>query len=86
MKKYIIYIYTTMRNYKGCGIKKNKSDRVASALASITNLLDNFEEDGEANKKNKNNELVLTKTIKKVIAHNKKMSLKPINTHVLISK
>jgi hypothetical protein len=66
-----------MRNYKGCGIKKNKV---------ITNLLDNFEEDVQANKKNKNNELVLTKTIKKVIAHNKKMSLKPINTHVLINK
>lgn len=67
-----------MRVYTGRGIKKKK--------IIITNLLDDFEEDNEANKKNKSNELVLTKTIKKVIAHNKKMSLKPINTHVLISK
>jgi hypothetical protein len=66
-----------MRNFKGSGIKKNKI---------ITNLLDDFQDDNEASKKNKNNELVLTKTIKKVIAHNKKMSLKPINTHILISK
>jgi len=68
-----------MRNYKGYGIKKKIN-------SSINNLLENFEEDTQATKKNKSNELVLTKTIKKVIAHNKKMSLKPINTHVLISK
>ena len=68
-----------MRNYKGYGIKKKIN-------YSITNLLDNFEEDTQATKNNKSNELVLTKTIKKVIAHNKKMSLKPINTHILISK
>jgi hypothetical protein len=67
-----------MRVYTGRGIKKKN--------VAITNLLDDFEEDSQANKKNKTNELVLTKTIKKVIAHNKKMSLKPINTHVLISK
>jgi len=68
-----------MRNYKGYGIKKKIN-------SSINNLLENFEEDTQATKKNKSNELTLTKTVKKVIAHNKKMSLKAINTHVLISK
>lgn len=45
-------------------------------------LLDNFEDTGFAT--NKKNEEVLTKTLKKVIAHNKKMALKPIATRILI--
>lgn len=45
-------------------------------------LLDNFADTGIAT--NKKNEDVLTKTLKKVIAHNKKMALKPIATRILI--
>lgn len=59
------------------GLKKKKT---------INKLIDNFEEDNVADSNNITNEKQLNKTIKKVIAHNKKMTLKPIDTRKLISK
>jgi hypothetical protein len=59
------------------GLKKKKT---------INKLIDNFEEDNVANSNNITNEKQLNKTIKKVIAHNKKMTLKPIDTRKIISK
>lgn len=59
------------------GLKKKKM---------INKLIDNFEEDNVADSNNITNEKQLNKTIKRVIAHNKKMTLKPINTKKLISK
>lgn len=57
------------------GLKKKKT---------INKLIDNFEEDNVADSNNITNEKQLNKTIKRVIAHNKKMTLKPIDTRRLI--
>jgi hypothetical protein len=57
------------------GLKKKKT---------INKLIDNFEEDNVADSNNIKNEKQLNKTIKKVIAHNKKMTLKPIDTRRLL--
>jgi hypothetical protein len=57
------------------GLKKKKT---------INKLIDNFEEDNMADSNNITNEKQLNKTIKKVIAHNKKMTLKPIDTRRLL--
>jgi hypothetical protein len=57
------------------GLKKKKT---------INKLIDNFEEDNVADSNNITNEKQLNKTIKKVIAHNKKMTLKPIDTRRLL--
>lgn len=57
------------------GLKKKKT---------INKLIDNFEEDNVANSNNITNEKQLNKTIKRVIAHNKKMTLKPIDTRRLL--
>lgn len=51
---------------------------------TINKLIDNFEEDNMANSNNITNEKQLNKTIKRVIAHNKKMTLKPIDTRRLL--
>jgi hypothetical protein len=48
-------------------------------------LINNFIEDKQADTANSYNEKQLDKTIKKVIAINKKKLLKPINTHLLLS-
>ncbi|HRF70073.1 MAG TPA: hypothetical protein PKV66_01440 [Candidatus Pelethenecus sp.] len=57
------------------GLKKKKM---------INKLIDNFEEDNVADSNNITNEKQLNKTIKRVIAHNKKMTLKPIDTRKLL--
>jgi len=57
------------------GLKKKKT---------INKLIDNFEEDSIADSNNITNEKQLSKTIKRVIAHNKKMTLKPIDTRRLL--
>lgn len=57
------------------GLKKKKT---------INKLIDNFEEDNVADSNNITNEKQLNKTIKRVIAHNKKMTLKPIDTRKLL--
>ena len=57
------------------GLKKKKT---------INKLIDNFVEDNVADSNNITNEKQLNKTIKRVIAHNKKMTLKPIDTRRLI--
>lgn len=64
--------------------KKLKGKGINKQIAS--DLIDKFEEDSVADSNNITNEKQLNATIKKVIARNKKMSLKPINTHQLISK
>lgn len=51
---------------------------------TINKLIDNFEEDNVADSNNITNEKQLNKTIKRVIAHNKKMTLKPIDTRKLL--
>lgn len=63
------------KNLKGRGIHKSTAQE----------LIDKFEEDAIADASNITNEKQLNKTIRKVVAHNKKMSLKPINTHQLLS-
>ena len=57
------------------GLKKKKM---------INKLIDDFQEDNVADSNNITNEKQLNKTIKKVIAHNKKMTLKPIDTRRLL--
>jgi len=53
-------------------------------LKTNDEVFTDFTEGDESKKKNKNNEEVLTKTIKKIIRQVEKTKLKPINTHCLI--
>jgi hypothetical protein len=57
------------------GLKRKKT---------IDKLIESFEEDSIASSSNISNEKQLNKTIKKVIAHNKKITLKPIDTRKLL--
>lgn len=50
----------------------------------INNLIENFEEDKHADAANITNEKELNKVVRKVISHNKKHMMKPINTHILL--
>lgn len=55
-----------------------------SFIKSLKSIDEDFTEGNESKKNNKNNEEVLTKTIKKIIRQVEKTKLKPINTHCLI--
>lgn len=66
-----------IRNLTGKGIKKK---------FSINNIIDNFENDPIADKKDEYNQIKLNKEIKKVILYREKINNKPIDTSVLLKK
>lgn len=65
-----------IRNLTGRGIKK----------FSINNIIENFENDPIADKKDEYNQIKLNKEIKKVILYREKINNKPIDTSVLLKR
>ena len=63
-------------NLVGYGISKKP--------ITIDNIINNFEEDPIADKKNNYNQIKLNKEIKKVISYRDKINNKPIDTSVLL--
>ena len=63
-------------NLVGYGIRKKP--------ITIDNIINNFEEDPIADKKNNYNQIKLNKEIKKVISYRDKINNKPIDTSVLL--
>lgn len=67
-------------NILGCGIKKKKNS------LTIDNIINNFQEDPIADKKDEYNQIKLNKEIKKIILYRDKINNKPIDTSVLLKK
>jgi hypothetical protein len=63
-------------NLVGYGIRKKP--------ITIDNIINNFENDPIADKKDEYNQIKLDKEIKKVISYRDKINNKPINTSVLL--
>jgi len=64
-----------------------KNYRKKSYLTKLSNrLINDFKEDKKAELLNNNNEMVLTKEVKKVIRKIEKNRLKPINTRCLLPR
>ena len=63
-------------NLVGYGIRKKP--------ITIDNIINNFEEDPIADKKDNYNQIKLNKEIKKVISYREKINNKPIDTSVLL--
>ena len=63
-------------NLVGYGIRKKP--------ITIDNIINNFEEDPIADKKDGYNQIKLNKEIKKVISYREKINNKPIDTSVLL--
>ena len=63
-------------NLVGYGIRKKP--------ITIDNIINNFDEDPIADKKNNYNQIKLNKEIKKVISYRDKINNKPIDTSVLL--
>lgn len=77
-----------IKKYVGCGIKKYAGRGIEKLTEKEKELgeglLQSFQEDKSADSANVYNEKQLNATMRKVIRNVKKMSLKPIDTRVLL--
>ena len=70
------------RNILGYGLLRNGKKK----NLTIDNIINNFEDDPIADKKDEYNQIKLNKEIKKVILYRDKINNKPIDTSVLLKK